>query len=120
MTCSLHPRVLHDESKQVLRKMKMTVFVMIACMSLYQLPLFPDFTSQPDSLWNTILPLLGFTKWLSDPYEGMAMCLGDGITHKHSEVIPCEQYTTLKAMGFYALMLFIIYLYVFFNSATDV
>ena len=112
MLTRLYPRKLHEESSQLIHKMKLILFCFIACMSLYQLPLFPDGTSHPSSALSSLLPILGLTKWSSDSYEGMVMCLGDGITHSHMESVPCESYTSSTAMGFYSLLLFVIYLYV--------
>lgn len=47
------------------------------------------------------------------------MCLGDGITHSRLESVPCEPYMSSTAMGFYSLLLFVIYLYVEVNDASD-
>ena len=110
---TIHHRIKSKFNRQYFIKiLKQLVFVVVGLLSFYQLPLFSDLTSSPSSPWNAILPLFGFHKWMSYKHEGMAMCLGDGISHSRTEVIECTYYSNFAAMGCYAMLLLVIIVYV--------
>ena len=110
---SIKPDSLHDQQHQYIQWLKLAVYIFITILSIYQLPIFSDLTSTPTSIWNSLLPLLGIAKWKSSSFDGMAMCLGDGYHSSRYDIVDCSEYYSFTAMGLYAMILLLIYAYVF-------
>ena len=102
----------HSKTR-LLSALTLFLFINMALLSLFQLPIFPSITHH--SGWRGLLESFGIRKWMSDAYEGMAMCLQDGVVKTTETVVKCKNYTSFTAMGFYVTLLVLFYLYVCFT-----
>lgn len=82
----------------------------MAILSLFQIPFIPSFLHH--SGWLGLFESLGIRKWMSDSFDGMAMCLQSGVVKTTETVVKCQAYTSFSAMGFYVTLLVLFYLYV--------
>lgn len=44
------------------------------------------------------------------------MCYGDGVSHPRSELVDCANYSSMSGMGYYAMLLLALYIYVCLSS----
>lgn len=95
---------------RVLSALTLLLFINMALLSLFQLPFFPSLTRH--SGWLGLLESFGIRKWMSDAYDGMAMCLQSGVVRTAQTVVKCQKYASFSAMGFYVTLLVLFYLYV--------
>jgi hypothetical protein len=74
--------------------------------------MFPDYVHIKHHWKMSILDMFGIDKLMSNVFDGMSMCIGDGVIYPRSKVMNCSKYQYFNGMGYYALLLMIVRMYV--------